>query len=242
MEYDPHHVDKAGEAFDRDGFVVVKQHYSRQTMLDWKRRIVKALDDQGGADSIRSGVRVWLAEGLDPFFKEQMRDRVIVTMLERIIGPDIEFLSAKAVFKTKATTFGTPWHQDWHYWRGTNKVSVWIALDDATPENGCLKMIPGSHRKLFEVQQHDDEAGFAWRIGNEELAGLREVTLAADRGDIIFFHDQTLHSSFPNSCGADRWSLISTYRDASVPDESTVWPHAMLISGQSVHAPEPDVA
>jgi phytanoyl-CoA hydroxylase len=237
MDLDRQSLANAGEAFDRDGFVVVKQHYSRPTMLDWKQRIVQLLEEQGGADGNNSGVHVWLADGLDAFFEEQMRDSSIVAMLQQIIGPDIEFLSAKTVFKNTSTTFGSPWHQDWHYWRGTNKVSIWIALDDATPENGCLKMIPASHRKLFKLQQEQQhETGFTWRTGSEEVADLPEVTLAADRGDIIFFHDQTLHSSFPNTSGADRWSLISTYRDASVHDDSTVWQQPMLVSGQSVHA------
>lgn len=229
-------LDHAGEAFNRDGFVVVKQHYSRPTMLDWKQRIVQLLEEHGGAASNSTGVHVWMADGLDAFFREQMRDRMVIALLQQILGPDIEFLSAKTVYKNSTTTFGSPWHQDWHYWRGTNKVSIWIALDDATPENGCLKMIPASHHKLFEVErEHPHETGFNWRIGNEEFADLPEVTVAADCGDIIFFHDQTLHSSHANTSGADRWSLISTYRDASVHDDSTVWQHPMLVSGQSVH-------
>ena len=112
---------------------------------------------------------------------------------------------------------------------------MWIALDDATPENGCLKMIAGSHFKRFKVKQVKAQNGFGWRIGNEEIAGLPETTLAVNRGDAVFFHDQTLHSSFPNTTGADRWSFISTYRDGSERDESTVWKHPMVVTGESVN-------
>ena len=96
-------------------------------------------------------------------------------------------------------------------------------------------MIAGSHFNRFRVKQVRGENGFAWRIENEAFAGHPETTLAVNRGDAVFFHDQTLHSSYPNTTGADRWSLISTYRDGSVRDESAVWNHPMVVTGESVN-------
>jgi hypothetical protein len=220
--------------FARDGFLVVKELYTREEMLKWKERVIALLETEDGL-SIPSGVRVWFAHKLDPFLLDKMRDDRVTPYLLDIIGPNVEFLSVKAVYKNKTTTFESPWHQDWHYWKGSPKISVWLALDDATPENGCLKMIAGSHKKRFKVNQVKAENGFGWRIENEEFAGMPETTLSVERGDAVFFHDQTLHSSFPNENGADRWSFISTYRDASVKDESTVWDRPMLIQGKSVH-------
>lgn len=228
-------LESAAEIFGRDGFLVVRGLYTPEEMLAWKERIVRMIEAKGRLEDNRSGVRVFMPEVLDPYFRKRMGDDKVVPVLNRIIGPDVEFLSVKAVYKNKFTTFGSPWHQDWYYWKGTTKVSVWIALDDATPENGCLKMIPGSHHKLFKVKQVREETGFAWRIGNGELAGLPEETLAVVRGDAVFFHDRTLHSSYPNPSGADRWSFISTYRDASVKDDATVWKQPMVVSGKSVN-------
>ena len=53
------------------------------------------------------------------------------------------------VFKNEAMTFASPWHQDWSYWYGAHKLSIWVALDDATVENGCLKLFPGSHKSAL---------------------------------------------------------------------------------------------
>ena len=231
-------ADAVAEAFNRDGFYIAKGLYRPQEMLDWKARVVRILEAGGHLDKDPkgSGVHVFMADVLDPFFSERMQDACVARVLNRIIGPNVEFLSVKSVYKDKFTTFGSPWHQDWYYWKGATKVSVWIALDDAIPENGCLKMIAGSHIKRFKVKQVRADNGFGWRIGNEEIAGLPETTLAVNRGDAVFFHDQTLHSSWPNTTGADRWSFISTYRDASVRDESTVWTHPMVVTGESVNA------
>jgi phytanoyl-CoA hydroxylase len=225
---------KYAETFSQDGFLVVRKLYTPDEMLEWKKCVIGILEAEDGM-SIPSGVRVWFAHKLDPFLMEGMRDDKVSPILLDILGPNVEFLSVKAVFKNKTTTFGSPWHQDWYYWKGSPKISVWIALDDATPENGCLKMIAGSHRKRFKVSQVKEETGFGWRIENEEFAGMPETTLAVNRGDVVFFHDQTLHSSYPNANGADRWSFISTYRDASARDESTVWEKPMVIHGESVN-------
>ena len=234
----PDYVEDAAEVFNRDGFLIAKGLYTPEEMLDWKARIVGILEAGGNisTDPASTGVHVFMPETLDPFFRDRMKDDCVASILNRIIGPNVEFLSVKSVYKNKFTRFGSPWHQDWYYWKGANKISVWIALDDATPENGCLKMIAGSHFNRFKVKQVRGENGFGWRIGNEEIVGLPETTLAVNRGDAVFFHDQTLHSSYPNTTGADRWSFISTYRDGSVRDESAVWNHPMVVTGESVNA------
>ncbi|MDE2886721.1 MAG: phytanoyl-CoA dioxygenase family protein [Gemmatimonadota bacterium] len=234
----PDSVEEAAGAFHRDGFCIAKGLYCAEEMLNWKARIIGILEAGGHFDTepTSTGVHVFLADVLDPFFRERMKDACVVSILNRIIGPNVEFLSVKSVYKNKFTRFGSPWHQDWYYWKGANKISVWIAMDDATPENGCLKMIAGSHLKRFKVKQVRGENGFGWRIANEEFAGCPETTLAVNRGDAVFFHDQTLHGSFPNTSGADRWSFISTYRDGSERDESTVWKHPMVVTGESVNS------
>ena len=70
---------------------------------------------------------------------------------------------------------------------------------------------------------------------DEALQGLPVETLPVRRGDAVFFHDLALHGSTPNINGADRWSAIATYRDASQKDESTVWRTAIVMSGTSVN-------
>ncbi len=172
---------------------------------------------------------------MDPYTSASVQDANVVAVLQQLLGPNVEFLSVKAVFKNAKTTFNSPWHQDWFYWQGSNKISIWIALDDATPENGCLRMVPGSQQKVFEMATVEDAKGFNRRVTDEALQGLPIDTLPVHRGDAVFFHDLALHSSCPNTNGKERWSAIATYRDASQADSSTVWDTAMVLSGQSVN-------
>ena len=214
--------------FERDGFVVVKGLYTPQEMNAWKQRVLDCIDHEGGQND-PSGVRVWMADHLDPFFRNALTDSRIASILKNLVGPSIEFLSVKPVFKNHSVTFGSPWHHDWAYWEGSHKLSIWIALDKARRSNGCLKMIPGSHKTCVQMKSVSETTGFANRIDDKDIDPNSVRVLEADQGDVVVFHDLTLHASFPNSDGLDRWAFIATYRDGSTPDESTVWTHSLLV-------------
>lgn len=220
--------------YQRDGYVIVPDLISPAAALEWKARLKARLQEEGNLE-IPSGVRVWMSDKMDEYSREQLQSERMVAILQQLIGPDIEFLSYKAVFKNAKTVFSSPWHQDWAYWQGSAKISVWIALDDATPENGCLRLIPGSQREVIEMKEVDDVKGFGRRITDDQVVGLPMIDAPVPRGAGIFFHDLTLHASCPNINGADRWSVIPTYRNAATPDSSTVWKNSVVLSGSSVN-------
>ena len=222
--------------FARDGYVIARGLFDRKTMVQWKQTTqVELTADAEAKDGdpfagIVGGVRVWMWDHIHADLLAGMGDAHLTPILKQLIGPNVAFLSAKAVFKNNATQFASPWHQDWFYWGGATKTSVWIALDDATIANGCLKVVPGSHTKVFDKQVVNDNT-FTNRIADADIEGLEVRSLEAKAGDAIFFHDLLVHSSHPNTAGADRWSLIATYRDAALPDEANVWPSQHVIAG-----------
>lgn len=220
--------------YHETGYVVVDDLIDAATALIWKETLKTRLAEEGKLHE-PSGVRVWMADKMDPFTHDQVLAAKIGAILEQLIGPDVEFLSVKAVFKNATTTFNSPWHQDWFYWQGSTKLSIWLALDDATPENGCLRLIPGSQRQHFTPQNIDDGHGFSLRIPDADLEGWPVVTVPVRRGSAVIFHDLAMHSSCPNVNGQDRWSIIATYRAASEQDASTVWRNSLVMRGQSVN-------
>lgn len=224
-------------AWEHDGFVAVSSLYPADEMLRWKT-VLKEYLKTDNPDETNSGVRVWNSHAFPPTMLDAMCDDRVTPILQQIIGPDVEFLSAKAVFKDGKVDFPSPWHQDWFYWEGPAKMSVWIAMDDATVANGCLKFIPGSHKRVFP-RKHFPGEGFGYRIEDRELEGLPVVTLEVKRGDAVFFHDLAAHSSHPNSIKADRWSFITTYRNAAVLDpcslSSSLWKEPLQVCGRSVN-------
>jgi hypothetical protein len=220
--------------YQRDGYIVVPGLFAPEVARAWKE-VLKARLAEENKLAEPSGVRVWMADAMDAFTAARVQDAKVAGILQQLIGPNVEFLSVKAVFKNAQTNFNSPWHQDWYYWQGSPKISIWIALDDATPDNGCLRMVPGSHREHVAMEVVEDGHGFQRRTADAALEGRTIETVPVRRGDGIFFHDLTLHDSCPNRTGQERWSAIATYRDASRPDSSTVWRTALVLSGRSVN-------
>ena len=136
-----------------------------------------------------------------------MSDERLLDILEAILGPNVEFLSDKVVFKDTERHVASPWHQDWPYWEGTHKISVGVALDDATPENGCLKLLPGSHLgSVIHDGDRSDGSGFGHRIRPETVEESAAISAPVEAGGAVFFHDLTMHASHPNTERRERWT------------------------------------
>ena len=157
------------ERFQRDGFVVVQDLYTPTEMRQCKDAMLDFIRDGAPAENDRgqrmedSGIAVWMDTDIPAYFRALLASPA--SPLLRVVGSsdimqpagEVEFLSAKPVLKTGKVEFASPWHQDWMYWRGSTKISVWLAVDDATEENGCLKVLPGSHRHELVHGGHQEK-------------------------------------------------------------------------------------
>lgn len=98
----------------------------------------------------------------DMAFLNYARNDAILDMVEQLIGPDIALWNMSFFAKPALNGKKTPFHQDGEYWpvRPLATCTVWIAVDDATPENGCMQFIPGSHKdkRLMKHEQKNDPA------------------------------------------------------------------------------------
>jgi phytanoyl-CoA hydroxylase len=210
------------QQFNQNGYVAILRLFSTEYVQLLKTEASRVIQQKFKDNN--TGVYVGMAKA-SPVFKEAAGDPGIVAVLKKIIGDHIIFLSDKIVYKDAATDFGSPWHQDYPYWLGSHKYSAWLALDDASPENGCLKVIPGSH--LAGAVNHGGDAsdgfGFDNRLKPSDIDESQVVDLPASQGDVIIFHDLLLHSSYPNTTGRDRWALISTYKDGTQEDPDYPW-------------------
>jgi hypothetical protein len=85
----------------------------------------------------------------DTGFLNVARNEGILDMVSQVIGPDFALWNSSFFAKPAGNGKRTPWHQDGEYWpiRPLATCTVWIAVDAATPENGCLRVIRGSHQE-----------------------------------------------------------------------------------------------
>lgn len=216
-----------GANFAETGYAIIEALFSTEEVVQLKAEVARVLAEvrkQKGDNAVKHGVYVGMSAASD-FFKQAAAAPRLVAALKQIIGEQVVFLSDKVVFKNASVDFGSPWHQDHAYWKGSNKYSVWIALDDVTPENGCLRILPGSHLQgyLNHGEGIDDGKGFGSRLREEDIDPSQVIDVPAKRGTAIIFHDLLFHASHPNRSGNDRMALISTYKDATQADPDYPW-------------------
>ena len=145
---------------------------------------------------------------------------VIVDVLTHVIGPDVKAMQSMLFIKAAGKP-GQAWHQDEDFipTRDRTLAGAWIALDRATIENGCLWVIPGSHRSglLWQLKDTDDERfdctaeakGFPYSDDDA-------VPVEVEAGGIVFFNGYLLHRSLPNRAQEGfRRSLVNHYMSAS---------------------------
>ncbi len=113
---------------------------------------------------------------------------------------------------------GQAWHQDEIYipTRDRSLIGAWIALDDATKENGCLWIIPGSHRDgfLFPQKGHGNADEFDFSPQSYGFDESKEIPVEVKRGSLVFFNGYLLHRSRKNRSQAHRRVLVNHYMNA----------------------------
>jgi ectoine hydroxylase-related dioxygenase (phytanoyl-CoA dioxygenase family) len=111
-----------------------------------------------------------------------------------LIGPDVRLYWDQAVYKKPGTESPFPWHQDngYAFVEPQQYLTCWVALTDATPDNGCPWVVPGLHRRGTLAHEHSDIGYVCLR----EPEGA--VAAPAARGSIVVFSSLTPHSTGPN--------------------------------------------
>ncbi len=216
--------------FSEKGYVILENLFTLDEVQELKEEVARVLEkvkQEKGEAAVKHGVYVGMAAA-SSMFKQAAAKPELTVALKKIVGDQVIFLSDKVVFKDSKVDFGSPWHQDYPYWKGSHKYSVWIALDDATPDNGCLKILPGSHLKgaLHHGEGDSDGNGFSNRLKEDTIDQSQIIDLPASRGTAIIFHDLLFHSSYPNLSGKDLLALISIYKDGTQEDPAYAWASA----------------
>lgn len=145
-----------------------------------------------------------------------LHHRSVVEVLTQLIGPNVKCMQSMLFVKGPGKA-GQSWHQDEYYipTRDKSLAGAWIAIDDATVENGCLWIIPGRHGHILRrIPTLSDEYADKDMV---DVRGLERAALPMEvkSGDVVFFNGYTLHSSRRNKT-SDRFriALVNHYMSA----------------------------
>ncbi len=226
--------------FHREGYFVVRQ-LAPTEMLVRMREVTRAGLDRAippiefeadlsypgaptshDAEGGRTVRRLKQALTRDHIFLQWVTLEGVLGRLKQLLGPRIVCpLAHHNCIMTKEPRFSsdTGWHQDIRYWAFTRPelVNVWLALGNERPENGCLKVIPGTHRMTFDREQFDDEL-FLREDHPRNVQLLEQAEhVSLDPGDVLFFHCLTFHAASRNQTRETKTSVVFTFRPEDNP-------------------------
>ncbi|MYJ75465.1 MAG: phytanoyl-CoA dioxygenase family protein [Gammaproteobacteria bacterium] len=152
----------------------------------------------------------------DTAFLNIARIPAILDMVEQLIGSNFALWNSSFFAKPARVGTRTPWHQDGEYWpiRPLATCSVWIAVDEATTENGCLRVIPGSHRRR-ELGRHEfngaDGLSLPLELRTEEFDEATARDIILDAGQVSLHDIFLIHGSEPNRSAVPRRGMTLRY-------------------------------
>ncbi len=140
-----------------------------------------------------------------------------VDIAQQVIGPNIKAATAQLTFKMRGNTQPFDWHQDNAYGEldPYNAISTLTALDDASEENGCLWLVPGSHKQGQAKPTDRDQKAKREFVVTLDIDDSLGVSMPMKAGECLFFHCHMLHKSEGNlSKNRDRRIMFARYADA----------------------------
>ena len=154
-----------------------------------------------------------------PMFRELARNPKITRVLEAALGQPLRLYSSQLFAKPARVGTVVPKHQDVAYWpfEPYELVTAWIALDDTTVDNGCVRFLVGSHRLGLLPHELSGVQGNSLEVKKDpRLAALPEKAAEARRGSCILHHCLTVHRSEPNRSPHPRRGLAYIYMSPRV--------------------------
>ncbi len=153
-------------------------------------------------------------------YDQIMRHDGILDIVKDLLGPGVRTNGDK--LNMKSPQFGSPieWHQDWAFYPHTNDdlLAVGVCMDDCLVENGCMLVIPGSHKG--PILDHNQDGHFCGAVTEEVRDADKAVPMEVYAGGISLHHVRTLHASALNTspysrrlllfqmCALDAWPLL----------------------------------
>lgn len=183
------------------------------------RGLLPTAGDDSENDILSRYVCIHFPHKLSPLMLDMLAHPAMVDVLTAVIGPNVKCMQSMLFIKASGKP-GQAWHQDEYFipTRDRSLTGGWIALDDATVENGCLWVIPGSHKHgiLWPTHHQKDqrfdctEEAFNFPYRDEDA-----VAVEVKAGSIVFFNGYLLHRSLPNVARSGyRRALVNHYMSA----------------------------
>ena len=188
--------------------------------IQFEPSLVKRKNEMA-ADERRDAIRkIFRFVDYEPRLNAIAEHAGLLGVLKQMMGEAPALFQDMALVKPPIFGSEKPWHQDCAYFnlpQGTTVVGVWIALDAATPENGCMHIIPSSHNEgpMVHFKRRD------WQICDTHVPSARDTMVPLEPGGCLFWHGLLHHGSPANQSAQRRRALQFHYKPASCAEITT---------------------
>ncbi len=215
--------------FNEEGYLAIDALTSQEEVA-WLREIYDRLFEQRAgreegaqfdlAGTDEEGKEAALPQILNPAkYAPELLDSQLLKnatkLVQQLIGSEAKAQFAHAIFKPAKFGAETPWHQDASYWSPAHRhraVSIWVPLQEATPENGCMEFVPGSHRDQWVVDHqsiNNDPRIHGLELVPEEMHRVKDaVACPLPPGGCTVHGGYMLHHTGPNKSDVPRRAII----------------------------------
>jgi hypothetical protein len=142
----------------------------------------------------------------------------VIDVVEPLIGPNIGLWSSGFICKEPKTGKPTPWHEDSAYWEGRfdrfdDIVTIWLAIDEATKENGCMGVVPGTHSNGFSEYEDmgTDHKIFNRQIKSDSINEQDVVWFELKKGTYSLHDSRIIHGAYANTSNTRRTGYTMRY-------------------------------
>jgi len=203
------------EQYHRDGYVTPDFRLPENVLQDIRQAHDRLVERHPEFSDYCSAILAY-----DTWYLDIARRPEILDMVSQILGDNIALWNSSFFAKPAKVGTKTPWHQDGEYWpiNPLATCTVWIAVDAATRENGCLRVIPGSHRSRSLASHHENNAdGLALNLelNADEFDESQAADIILEPGQVSL-HDVYLHhGSEANTSDHPRRGMTLRYMPTS---------------------------
>ena len=215
--------------YDRDGFLIFPELFNKEEVRILQHEVDRVSEinsemvvREGEDETVKIMFRLHEESGetASPAFRAAARTpRVLRTAQQCLHDKNVYMHHSKLNMKSAIEGSAWPWHQDFHSWHldgiaEPDMTTMTVVLTEATPLNGCMYVLPGSHKQGRSIPRWDDTTAYnLWVAQTSDMKKYmkqfpKPVPITGGAGTAAIFHCNLLHASGHNLSSEDRWQIF----------------------------------